>query len=994
MFMVVLGGLFSILNLPKESTPEVKVPYASVSTFYPGASPLDVEELITKPLEDVSLGLEDVKNLSSSSSEGFSSLFVEFEANADIADRVRALQDAVSKVESRLPDEAEDPVVTELNFSNTPILYLSLSADVPHSQLVDMAESLQSAILEVDGVTDAPLAGTRSMEVSIELDPSQLEHYQVSILEVLQAIQSADATFPLGSIESDGRSYALRFSSPLEQTDFGDILIRSMGDSFIYLRDLGEIDFSLVEEKQYSRVSIEGSESESAVSLNVYKKTGGDIIKIVNEIHDKIEILEASTLSQAKVTVTYDSAQDIKDQLKDLSQSGLFTVVLVALILFLALGVREALIASVAIPMTFLITFIGFSIFGGTINFLSLFSLILALGILVDTGVVITEGMHIRLQNGDDPKTAALATVQDYQWPLISGTMTTVAAFVPMLFMTGIIGQFIKHIPITVSLALLASLFVGLGFLPVIGSRFLKVKIAAKTSWFERGIEGLKTKYQSILSWLLAKKRRQTLLIALMGLLFVGSAALPASGILKISMFEEGDYRLFYINVDLPNGSLLKETDRIAREIESVLLETPEVESYQLTVGTGGVSDDGLSVAGANRSNQASFTVNLYETRERSSLDIIDEYRNRFASIQGAKIEVVGVSDGPPSASPIEFKIFGDELDILKAYSEAATETLKNTPGAVNVSSSLDETSTEFVLKVDREKAATYGLNPLALAQVTQMSLNGVKASTVNDNGKDLNVVLKTSSGEQMEDILALPILTAFGSFSLSEFVDLELSQAPRSILHSDGDRTVTITAELEPDYLVNDVLADFQSRWTPQMPNGYRVEYGGELEEQVESFKSLGTAMIYGILLIVMILVLQFNSFRQTLIVLCTIPLALIGVFTGLTLIGMSFSFPAFIGVVALIGIVVNNAIILIDRINKNTADGMPQVEAIVDAGTARFQPIILTSLTTIAGIFPLALSDETWGPLGFSIIFGLAFSTLLTLVVIPSVYQRMIRH
>ncbi len=991
--MVLLGGTFAALTLPKESNPEIKVPYASIATFYPGASPLDVEDLITYPIEDAVLGLEDLKNLSSSSSEGFSLVFAEFEADADIEDRVRELQDAVSQMESTLPDDAQAPMVTELNFSNSPILVLSISADVPHAQLADMAETLQDEILEVNGVGDATLTGVRPMEISMEIDPSKLEQYGISILEVYQVVQSAEATLPLGSIEAGGKNYSLRFSAPVERTDLGGLIVRSVGDSFIYLRDLADISYGLVEETQYARVSFEGSDSLDSISMNVTKKTGGDIIKMVDEINDKIEELEATTLNGATVTTTYDSAQDIKDQLNDLSRSGAMTIVLVAIILLLALGWREAIVASLAIPFTFLITFMGFGLMGTTINFLSLFSLILALGILVDTGVVITEGMHTRLAEGKNPREVALATVRDYQWPLISGTMTTVAAFVPMLFMTGIIGEFVKHIPRTVSLALLASLFVGLGFLPVMGSRILKVKKEKKKSWFERRIVNIRNSYRSTLEWLLSRKYRQSLLMFFMLILFGASLVLPGAGLLKVTMFSEADYRLFFIEVDLPNGSLLSETDAVVRQVEEALLEIPEVQSYLVTVGTSGNLSDGLAVTSGGNSNLASFTVNLYEDREVSSLDIIDDLREELSVITEGNVEVQGVSDGPPTANPIEFRIYGDDLDELTAYSEAASVVLAETDGVVNISSSLDDSNSEFVLSVDRERAGTLGLSPLSLAQIAQISLNGITATSLTINGDDTNVILKTSAGSTLEEVLALPILTQFGTFPLSHFVNVDLGQAPASVLHTDGDRTVTISADLEADYLVNDVLADFQDSWTPQLLPGYRVEYGGELEEQVESFKSLGTAMIYGVLLILMILVLQFNSLKQTAIVLFTIPLALIGVFAGLTLTSIPFSFPAFIGVVALTGIVVNNAIILIDRINKNTANGMAQKEAILDAGVARFQPIILTSLTTIVGIFPLATSDETWGPLGFSIIYGLAFSTILTLVVIPSAYQRLIR-
>ena len=993
---ILASGFLSLATLPIEAMPEVKIPYASVVTFYSGASPLDVEELVTNPIEDGLDSLEDVKMISSSSVENMSMIFIEFEASADIAESVREAQDAVSAVESQLPDDAEDPMVSELNYSNTPILTLSLSADLSHTELAEIAENMQSEITGVGFVSDVELIGVREERVLVELEADNLTHYGVSIMEVYGVLVAAESSMPLGSVDASNKEYSLRFVSELQPEEIENLIVRSMGESNIYLRDIAEVTYGIEDVSQHARISIEGSEPENAISMNIYKKTGGDIIRMVDEIYEITGEFEAET--GVSVLATVDYAEDIQDQLGSLVKSGMQTMILVAFILFLSLGFREALVAGLSIPLTFLISFTGISIYGGTFNFLSLFSLILALGILVDTGIVITEGMHTRLVAGKCPKVVALETVREYQLPLISGTMTTVAAFVPMLMMTGIMGEFIKHIPKTVILTLLASLFVGLGILPVLGSRILKAGAnggengganVRKKSFMERFINRKKDDYRAALDWFCSKKKRQNRLLGFMIFLFFLSSALPITGLLEATMFPDTDYRYYYISVELPNGSSLEDTNLVAEQVEAILLATPEVESFVTTVGSSSsLSGDGLT-GGTGADNLANFTVNLREDRDLTSIEITAAQRPLVAEIANADVSVVEMSDGPPSAMPIDFRIIGPDLDKLQDYSDQAIALLEEIPGSLNLGSSLEETVNEFVLSVDRQKAAAAGLDPATISQVARLSVAGISVMTLKDAGEEVEVYLQVENEMGIDEVLALPIVSAYGTYSLENFVDVSFEPTPTVVVHVDGDRVASITGDIKDGYMVADILAEFQDEFELDDAN-YRAEYGGDLEEIAESFTSLGYAMLVGVLLIIVILILQFNSFRQAGMIVFTIPLALIGVFTGLTIAGYPFSFPAFVGIVALAGIVVNNAIILIDKINKNIAAGMSKKEAILDAGVARFQPILLTTITTVVGIAPLALSDPTWGPLGFTIISGLIFSTVLTLFVVPSLYMR----
>ena len=609
-------------------------------------------------------------------------------------------------------------------------------------------------------------------------------------------------------------------------------------------------------------------------------------------------------------------------------------------------------------------------------NFLTLFSLILALGILVDTGIVMTEGIYNKMMNDMSPLDAALASIQEYKWPLISGTLTTVAAFLPMFFMTGILGEFVKFIPRTVVVTLLASLFVGLGILPALSTVLLKKKEKKKESILKRGINKTKESYIEVLDFFLKKKLRQWALLISMFILFLASLAFPGTGVLEIILFPDEDYRTYSISVELPEGSLLSETEAVFLEIEEELNKVPEIESLVMDMGQTGRR---------SQQNVGRVTVNLKEDRERSSLVIIPENRAALNKIQGATIEVEGVSGGPPTGAPIEFKLFGTDLDQLKAYSDEAKAVLEEMDGPINIRSSLDESKLEYVFDIDENAVKQDGLSSIFIAQSIRIAVSGTTVGEVSLGGDDLDVILKTDNGENIETLLSMPIQSSAGTKALSHYVSQSLEPSPTTIDRTDTQRSITVSAALSDGFNPSLKLQEFREKYNPDFDPGYSIEFGGEAEELAESFSSLGQAMVLGLFLILIILTIQFNSFRQSFVILLTIPLALIGVFSGLFILNLPFSFPAFIGVVALAGIVVNNGIILIDRVNQN-AKTMTKEEAVKEAATSRFQPIVLTTLTTVAGILPLALSDPTWGPLGFAIISGLLFSSILTLLVVPS--------
>ncbi|OGJ52003.1 hypothetical protein A2483_02340, partial [Candidatus Peregrinibacteria bacterium RIFOXYC2_FULL_33_13] len=826
----------------------------------------------------------------------------------------------------------------------------------------------------------------------------KLEQFNISLAQITQAIQANNAKIPLGNIEQENKKYTIRFDGSINNAEeIKNIPITVKNNTPVLLQDIALISDSLEEPKNYSRISINGKKSQDSISLEIYKKSGGNVIRIAENLKKEIQNINKETKNKYNVYIVTDNAKYIKEQLGTLSTNGIQTIIIVIILLLLFLGWRESIIAGLSVPLTFLMSFAGLLMLGYTLNFLTLFSLILALGILVDSAIVVTESIHKNILSGMSSLHAAKKTLKDYQWPIISGTLTTVAAFIPMMFASGIMGQFIRNIPVTVTIVLASSLFVSLGLNPMIASHFLSRKKDKETK-LQKYIDKTSVWYETKVCSFLESRKKQKLLTIILALSFVFSIFLPASGLLKVIMFPQIDIDYFWLNLEMPSGTTLKETNKVAQEVEQILYTKKPIESYVTAVGVAGGSAGG----GSQNSHLASFTINLRENREQTSTEIIEELRSDVQKIKKGKITLSQESSGPPQGSPVNITFIGEDLNELERLAKSGQKLLSQISGATNIQTSIKEAPVEFSLKIDRQQAAQVGLTPIQIAGALRSSINGLDASKLKINSDEINIFVRLNLNPQSANpyeadetninvIQNLSIQTPQGSVPLSAITKTELKSGVTSISHEDGKKISKVTADVAKGSTVTQIVKEFQKNTAKlNLPENYTINYGGEAEDIQESFGDMFKALFIGIFLIAAILILEFNSYRQPLFILMTIPLALIAIFPGLALIGLPLSFPAFIGIVALAGIVVNNAIILIDQINSNRLKGQEMIEAIKNAALSRLQPILLTTITTVAGIFPLAISDVTWGPLGFSMIFGLLFSTVLTLFVVPMLYKR----
>ena len=1005
-------GLYSLVAIPKESAPEVVVPVGIVTTILRGGSGEDVEKLITNKLEQEIANVENIDKVTSSSKEGVSIITAQFNASADIDKSLQDLKDAVERGKAELPSDAEDPTVTKVNFSEQPILILSVSQDLSPAGLTALGDDLEKELKKIKGVSKVVITGTRKREVQVVVRKNQLATYGLSLNQVIVAIQGANTSLPIGTITVADIDYPIKFSGSIEETSqVPNITLTSPRGTIVYLRDIAFIADGLESPKTFSRISVDGTPSENALTLNIYKKSGGDITVIGDAVKERIKELQASTLLGANVVVSFDGGANVQKDLRELTKVGFETILLVMLVLFLTIGWREALVAGLSIPLSFVIAFIGLYVSGNTINFISLFSLILAIGILVDSGIVVAEAIHTRFKKYGEIEQAATASIKEYAWPLIAGTMTTVAVFAPLFFLSGVTGQFISSIPFTIIFVLMASIFVALGMVPLLAivltkrdekeNRFTELQ----ETWFFKTQQW----YKKFLGNILLNTKTQNRFLLGLGFAFILAVLLPVTGILKVQFFPQDDQDFVYITVEKPQGTPLTVTDIAVRKVEEILYEQSTIESFVTTVGAGSAfSSDG---GGAN-SKVANITVLLPEERDLTSTEIMEAFRKDLSVIDDAIIKVDQGNNGPPSGAPVLITFKGDNLEQLSLLADKAERILKEIPGTRDVETSLRDNGTQFEIIIDRAKASSYGITTAQIAQVLRTSVSGVTATTIKKQGSDIDVLVKVDLNANfvnpedtikttLDTVKQLTIITPSGSVVLlGSLMSTKVSESRAVINHEDQKRIASVSSQLEGKTTALEVVSAFKKEEKNLLlPSEIEVDYGGENEDVQKTFKEMFFALIAGMAGMLAILVLEFNSFRYAFYLLFTIPLSLIGVLGGLALTGQTLSFSSMLGLIALAGVIINHAIILLDSIlrrleeekrKENKEHHASLHEIIVESSAIRLRPIVLTTVTTVVGMIPLAGVSALWGPLAFAIMFGLTFAMILTLVLIPMFFYR----
>ncbi len=1009
MIIVFIFGIITMVTMPKEEAPAVDFGAYYVMVGYRGVSPEDIEKLIVKPIEDQLANLSDVDYIQSTSAEGRATIYIQMDTKADIDEGWDNLNTEMDKISS-LPDGADDPVLLQLKMREVnSIGTVALGGDLSDTALRELADDLKDLLLDVDYISKVEIAGTRERQIWLDTDIQKLTSYNLTLNDISNAIQMRNMNAPGGSIKIGYADFLVRTMGEFNSvSEIKDVVVSTNKDgSFVRVKDVADVKDTLEEAETISKLN-----TEKAVTLEIYKKGDGNIINVMENVREVAEKFE-SRVEGLHVEIHNDGSVRVKNSIYTLGSNAIMGVILVFIILTIFIGWKNALFAAWGIPFSFLLTFILMNYFDVTMNNLSLFGLILVLGMIVDDAIIVLENIHRYREMGYGAKEAAIKGTQEIMWPVIAAVATTVAAFFPLLLMEGKMGQFFKVFPIVVSMALLASLFESLIILPshvadLGGSKFKGEDKEHKlhkwlTNNYRKGVKrALKHRWKTVL----------VLIVAM-----VLSLGAVVGGLVKIQFFPRGNPKTIIINLSTPPGTSLEKTDEVVTDIENFILNIPEKEDIEAVVSTVGKYrvnfNDEFDSKNAEikvdlvDADDMKFSSNQIKNRIRSYVDKIPSIYT-YAFKEGGR-------GGAPTGDDISVRIIGDNMGRLEELGDYVIDELEKIPGTSDLETSFSEGKKEIRILPKYDKMALYGLNVRSVATVISQASYGSYISKYRGEGMDeYDIVLKVldEQSEDLDDLENLPIRTKNGDvIALKEVATLEIGEGYASVIHRNRQRLITVsgsvttyqedgvTKERTPDEVLKilrgsklneqkGVLEDFGTRFP-----GYKIEYGGQAEQQKETSSSLYLAFALAILLVFTILATQFKSAVQPLIIMFTIPFALIGVIFGLLVTGLPFGMMTMISVVALAGVVVNDALVLVDFINRERERGVDRWNSLINAGVIRLRPILMTTITTIVGFMPIIISNSSatadYKPMAVAIAFGLAFATVLTLFVIPVLYS-----
>jgi multidrug efflux pump len=999
-FLLITGAL-AYISIPKEAEPDVKIPIIYVSMTLDGISPEDSERLLLRPMETALKSIQGIKKMTATAYQGGGNVLMEFQAGADLTKAKNDVKDKVDDAKPNLPAEIDSPTVNEVNISEFPVLVVTLSGNVPERVLNVAARSLRDRIKEVPGVLDAALQGVRDDLVEIVIDPAKLSSYNLRPDIMIAGFQANNRLITAGVLEGAEGRYAIKVPSLLETlTDLANLPVVATSNAIIRVRDLAEIKPTLKDPTTVTRLN-----GKAAVAVEVSKRTGANLIETVDQVKVVTEALKANLPAGVEVTFSQDKSTNIRQMLSDLQNSVLTAVVLVFIIILYALSVRSSILIGLAIPASFLMGILGLSLAGLTVNLVVLFSLILAVGMLVDDAIIVTEYAERRMGEGMDKRLAFAEASHKMAGPVIASTLTRIAAFSPLLFWPGVVGQFMKYMPITLIATLSASMLYALIFVPTLGS------IIAKPFKEEH------VHKDGGYMWVVGKAIRHPFIIlflALGSLVAVPYAYGKFGNGVEFFPNVEPDYGLLYVK---SRGNLsISEKDALVRQAEKRILGWPGIETVYTRVGSGGGASGSEAPADAIGTIQYEFV----DWRERKGAnEILADLRKGMQGIPGVDIEVSVPAAGPPTGKAIQIQLSADDPTGINEIAKTIATRLTAVPDVIDISNGLPLPGIDWQLKVDRGEAARYGASPGAVGAVVQMVTSGLKLSDYRPAGSDdaVDIVLRLPPDQRtLAELDQLRIETPNGPVPVSNFVTRTAAPTVGNLIRIGGARTITIQAGIKAGVQEDAVrkqvqeLVDGVFKEQDLTAKGFRWVMAGADQEQADAGAFLGKAFGAAIFLIFVVLLAQFNKFISVGLVLSAVVMSTIGVLLGLMIMGQPFGVVMTgIGVIALAGVVVNNNIVLIATYDELRHSGMDKIDAILETCRERARPVVLTALTAIFGVLPIAfglnlelLSHETtfgapstqwWISLSSAIVYGLAFATILTLIVTPSLLMLVSR-
>ncbi|MGM0445647.1 MAG: efflux RND transporter permease subunit [Bacillota bacterium] len=988
--LVVILGFISLDRLNIDLLPEINFPGAAVITTYEGAGPEEIESLVSKPLENSLATVTNVKSINSISDAGQSTIIMEFNFGTDMDFAALDMREQTDLVSSFLPDDAQDPLVFKFDPSMIPVLQLGVYSG---QNLADLKTNVEDNVVprleRLPGVASVSLTGGLDKEILIELDRNKMENYNIDFNTVTQNLMLENFNVSGGQINRGNVEYIVRVTGKFESVDQIREVVIPTGSrgGFVKLSDIGTVKDTYKEVRTIARVN-----GEDSIGLTIQKQTDANTVSVAQSVKDEIKAIQETQPDLNMVPIA-DQAEYIEQSIGSVYRNAIIGGLLAVLVLFVFLrNFRSTIIIALTIPISVVATFLLLYFSGLTINIVSLGGLALGIGMLVDNSIVVLENIYRYKQYGLNRLEAASRGSEEVGMAITASTFTTIVVFLPVIFVQGLTAQIFRELALTVSFSLFASLIVALTLIPMLSSKILKLSKKQLNISDDTKLGFIKKNYRSSLNWFL--HHRWIIVTLIVVLIVIGGFLAVNLGAEFLPSFDQGQMT---VNYDLPVGTVLDDTQKAAGEIESILQDIPEVETIFSNIGVGDV------MSGSAASESGTFTVLLKDLseRDRSTSEVMEELRNKI-SIPGADINIESqdtfMGGGAMGGSQaVNIKVVGDDLAELERLSELVMEEMRQVEGVREINDSFEEGRPEFLINIDRSLAARLGLRVRTVANTVKSTISGDVATQyeVTGNEYDVRVTLKDDDKQNIEQIKNIMVPSPSGAkVPLYRVANFEESEGPKEILRINQERYSEITASLYQTDL-NTAVNTIQERVNKnvELPEGYDIRFGGQFQDLQQSFTDLFYAFLLAIVLVYMVMASQFESFVHPLIIMFTVPLALVGVILGLYITRTTISVPSLIGIIALAGIVVNNAIVLVDYINRIRDEGKDKIDAILEAGPIRLRPIMMTALTTILALIPLSLGigegSELQQPLAIVVISGLLFSTFLTLYVIPVLYS-----
>jgi multidrug efflux pump subunit AcrB len=987
--MVVVVGVVTILTMPRAEDPDMNAPQFPIIAVYPGTSPEDMEELVVKPVEKRLYELENVRKINTSISDGLDVFAVFYKYDVVVDEKYSEIVRELNSIKSELPKEVIKLEAQKATPSGTNVLQMALiSNNASLDQMKSAAERLQEDLEQVRSLKKVTISGLPESQVKIDLNIEKMAQMRVSPELVLQAIQSEIANIPGGSIVENTKSYNIITSGNYQNIDEikHTIVFSDLGRN-VLLQDVAKVYFDFAPENHITRLN-----QNRCLFISAAQKTGENIANTQKAYLPVIAKFKSSLPKNIDLVVNFDQANNVNERLSGLMKDFLIAILLVAITL-LPLGLRAATVVMISIPLSLAIGIILLNLMGYSLNQLSIVGLVVALGLLVDDSIVVVENIERWMREGHSRLDATLKATSQIGMAVLGCTITLIIAFLPLVFLPEASGEFIRSLPMAVIFCILASLLVSLTVVPFLSSRILHAQVGHPDgNIFLRALKKvISGSYTRLLDWVI-QRPKTTLLVALA--IFV--ASLRLFPIVGFSLFPASEKPQFMVNIYSPLQANLAYTDSVSKGIEGDLRKMPEVKYVSANVGKGNPRIYYNAIPLNDRTDYANLFVQLQDDMSaEEKINLIETLRNRYTNYPGATIEVKNFEQGPPVVAPIEVRAVGENIDTLREIAARVETLLKNTKGTIYVKNPLKNLKSDIKFDIDKAKASMLGIPTVSIDRMIRLVVAGIEMGKLSDkDGKEYAIVVSKTHPKH-------PSLAVFDNLyvnnvqgvaiPLSQVASMRLQTSPSSISHLNKNRLVSITSFVEKGYLNNEVIAETEKNLAKMaLPAGYHFEMGGEVESKSESFGGFGTIILVTIFFFIAVLILEFGTFKSTLIVLSVIPLGIVGALLALWFTGTPLSFVATVGLIALAGIEVKNTILLVDFTNQLREEGMPMEQAIREAGEVRFLPIILTTMTAIGGLIPIAISTNPLiSPLAIVMIGGLISSTLLSRIVTPVVYK-----